>query len=278
MRSKDSLDVVNMTVDCVYNLIKRADEEAKKTLRNYIENGFDINKKTLYEKTLLHLAASDGNKELIQFLVNTGAIKTIEDSNKKMPLNSYIEYLGDEDSESSEEHCREVITNLCGNDQGIINHTILNTRSPLWMAAFKGLKTLVKILVEQGANIDQEDFYERTPLLIAIHSKKPETAQYLLEHGAKIPEDQDLSAYIETLDKDIKEHLQKAQEKISAKRKIALKCPNNPYVHKDIDNNKITNYIFYDPKYSNPDDNKDASTSVTKTAGNTNWVDTESAL
>ena len=63
---------------------------------------------------------------------------------------------------------------------------IPNGNSPLFFACLNGNETVVKYLVEQGANINIEDRSGETPLCIAFSSGNEAVVKYLVEHGANI--------------------------------------------------------------------------------------------
>ena len=69
--------------------------------------------------------------------------------------------------------------------------TLIDTNyTPLVLACKNGNEAIVKMLLENGADIDKPDNYTgKTPLLAALHGNKPNRfslALYLIEHGADI--------------------------------------------------------------------------------------------
>lgn len=62
-----------------------------------------------------------------------------------------------------------------------------NGSTPLHVAAYKGLQTLVKVLLKKGADInDKNSLNGNTPLLFAMKNGKKETSRLLLQHGADV--------------------------------------------------------------------------------------------
>ena len=56
-------------------------------IKGLLENGFDIQAKDKYSKTLLHVAALWGHKEIVEFLVEAGAdVNAKEDNRGWTPL------------------------------------------------------------------------------------------------------------------------------------------------------------------------------------------------
>jgi ankyrin repeat protein len=69
--------------------------------------------------------------------------------------------------------------------------------SGLYLASYFGRLDIVKYLVEHGANVNQADIYNRTPLMMAccnqefrpeVRGARPYTqiAKYLIDHGANV--------------------------------------------------------------------------------------------
>lgn len=56
--------------------------------------------------------------------------------------------------------------------------------TPLHRAAAMGTSAEIAMLLDQGAELEPVDFWERTPLLLAIHAENIENASLLLERGA----------------------------------------------------------------------------------------------
>ena len=55
--------------------------------------------------------------------------------------------------------------------------------SPLHEAAANGFLEFAKLLVENGADVNQKDDSGKTPLTIALEYKHPNVAKFLREHG-----------------------------------------------------------------------------------------------
>ncbi len=51
-----------------------------------IENGADVNAKTHYERTALHLASGNGHLKIVQYLIEKGAEVNAKDCNGKTAL------------------------------------------------------------------------------------------------------------------------------------------------------------------------------------------------
>ena len=63
---------------------------------------------------------------------------------------------------------------------------ILNNEAPLFSACLSGNENLVKYLIEQGADINEEGHRFETPLFNACKSGNENLVKYLIECGADI--------------------------------------------------------------------------------------------
>lgn len=68
----------------------------------------------------------------------------------------------------------------------LLTETLAHSEQPLAIAAKYGQKSIVKILLELGANVNDVDIYERTPLHWAASSGHEEIARMLITHGARV--------------------------------------------------------------------------------------------
>ncbi len=94
--------------------------------------------------TLLHKAATSGNKELVMFLLSKGLFVNAEDAILRTPLHW-----------AASNSQTEILELLIAND-GNINARDENGETPLHNAASVGDEATVKILLEKGADVDAE--------------------------------------------------------------------------------------------------------------------------
>ena len=131
--------------------------------------------------------------------------------------------------------------------QNLVNQENINERdvnTPIYYAIIHNHFYVVKFLCESGADINIYTITGSTLLhvaaqeIIADEGRNFDIVKYLLEHGAKTPNDQGLFNYIQTLNEPIKSSLSEIQEQILEKRKIALKYIGNDFIHKVISHEK----------------------------------------
>ena len=58
--------------------------------------------------------------------------------------------------------------------------------TPLHFACHGGMKDVVELLLNHGANIEAVTLNGGTPLMRAVESSKPELVQFLIDKGAKV--------------------------------------------------------------------------------------------
>jgi len=87
--------------------------------------------------------------------------------------------------QASEEGKIEQVLQLL-NDDINPNCTNLDGMTPLHYAVQNGHLTIIKILVLNGAKLDQTDIDNRTPLLLAVHFNQLDIAEFLVQQGADV--------------------------------------------------------------------------------------------
>ena len=70
-----------------------------------------------------------------------------------------------------------------------VNAKDVGGRTPLHLAASRGLKEVIELLIAKGADVNAKDNQGRTPLDVAIEFKHTETAELLRKHGGKTAEE-----------------------------------------------------------------------------------------
>jgi len=122
-------------------------------IKTLIENGSNINQKDHNGKTPIHYAASRGIGEIIVLLISSGANPRISDSKGRTPLHEAVlncyslefDWLGTEEIE----------------------------------AETQGPKTVIKILIKNGADMSQKDNDGKTAYMLAVDTGRREIAPML---------------------------------------------------------------------------------------------------
>lgn len=146
--------------------------------RLLVKRGAKVNEKTSYGMTPLHIAASDGKKEICFLLIEHGA-KTDENSEIGTPLIQAV--IGG--------HC-EIAKLLIEKGADINKPSKSDGKAPLHWAVFYGRDDIVDLLVKQGAGINIKDKKGKTPLYYVNNiplfaSNRKRITDILKKHGGK---------------------------------------------------------------------------------------------
>ncbi len=172
-----------------------------------LDKGANIEAKTKYGHTPLHIASAQGGTEIIQLLLSKNANKEAKDKNRSTPLHIAVWYgntpivkllldqgvdieakmnLGDISSEVLE--IQRIIDEL--DKLFLIKEDQIeegNWGTPLYIAVLKGYPDIVKLLLHQGADIEVKNgFYWRTALHLAVKNGNEPLVRLLLGNNANI--------------------------------------------------------------------------------------------
>ncbi|XP_076395542.1 uncharacterized protein LOC143265743 isoform X1 [Megachile rotundata] len=121
--------------------------------------------------TALHLAARNGNNQLVQILIKNGANVNVDSRNMKTPLAAAVE-----------SNCKEVVETLISNGANVdaANGAALSS------AVFFGHKDIIKVLLDNNANIHLSHVKDTTLLHLTATRGETEIVNVLIEKGANI--------------------------------------------------------------------------------------------
>jgi ankyrin repeat protein len=128
-------------------------------------------RKIIEGRTPLHLAAANGQKEMAELLIASGAKVDIRDNNGNTILHFAATY-----------NHRNVAEVLVSKGAGI-NVRGGNGATPLHVAAARGNKEVAEFLVSKGAEINAKNESGFTALSVAIKNKHNDVADYLRKQG-----------------------------------------------------------------------------------------------
>jgi len=182
------------------------------TLKECLDQGIDINVRNKQKRTAILIAAMNDHLEAVSYLVEAGANVDLQDEtcfnpflfgciNGKLELvklmikaNTNIELLtrfgGVGITPASEKGHVEVVRELLTTTDINVNHTNICGWTPLIEAIIlndggEKQQTIIKLLIEHGANVHMVDKYGVTPLELARKKGFVEIEQILLAAGAK---------------------------------------------------------------------------------------------
>ncbi|XP_046548425.1 protein fem-1 homolog B-like [Haliotis rubra] len=173
------------------------------------QNKVDINSRGSRKKTPVMVAAAEGHKDVVEFLVNHGADLSLVYSSGSSTL--HIASLGGH---------LEVVKYSVSENKVDINSRGWRMKTPVMVAAEMGKKDVVEFLVEHGAdlslvydggsstlhlasaeghlevvkyvvskyklNINSRGWKKKTPVMVAAEMGEKDVVEFLVEHGADL--------------------------------------------------------------------------------------------
>lgn len=131
----------------------------KKTIRNQIANGFNINSKYLKGKTLGHYVVKYNVTGLFIYLLKCGLNLDICDDNYDTPLHLAVK------------NNRIILVKELINCKVDINISCEFEATPLHLAVSEGYSDIVKLLLKAGADVSLVDERNQSPLDYALDEK-----------------------------------------------------------------------------------------------------------
>lgn len=146
------------------------------------EKGMNVNKETKDKETPLHLAITNADTRILPYLIERGAKLNAQDKYGVTPLMKAVNHFKTDIVKLLlEKGALVAFEGIYGNTA---LHILLNTAYNNYTNP-KGLE-IVKLLVENGADVNAKNKKELTPLMEAVKVKNPAYAIYLVEKGANI--------------------------------------------------------------------------------------------
>ncbi|MGB2866682.1 MAG: ankyrin repeat domain-containing protein [Sedimentisphaerales bacterium] len=164
-----------------------------------IRRGADVNLRDKRGQTPLWIAASGGHKEIVELLIKKGADINASNNRGRTPLavakqGKHAEVIDILRQHGATETLHGAVTS--GNIGEVkrllsegkdVNSRDSEGQTPLHLAANRGHKEMVEVLIANGADIEaRENRYSSTPLLNAAVRGRKEVVELLLSKGADI--------------------------------------------------------------------------------------------
>ncbi|MFC1781793.1 ankyrin repeat domain-containing protein, partial [Planctomycetota bacterium] len=142
-------------------------------VKEFLEQGVDVNTKDENGQIALHQAVRSDNKEIVELLIDQGADVNIKDENVQTALhiaanndfNDITEFLIDQGAD--------------------VNAKDENNYTPLYYAIFNINKDMVSLLVSKGANVNVTPEKDYPPLHYAVWMGDLDIVKTLVDKGAK---------------------------------------------------------------------------------------------
>ena len=142
-----------------------------------------IDEKNEHGNTFLHLAADNGNIEVLKYLVSQGANVNVKDNYGRTPLQVAV-------NKNNLEMVEYLISH--GAD---VNVKDSFSKSPLHDAASIGNIETVQILISHGAQINAKDKINKTPLHHSVEKGHKKITQYLISKNGVVNTKDDRGKY-----------------------------------------------------------------------------------
>lgn len=196
----------------VQQFIEAAGTGDIESLRMHLEQGVDINARNKQKRTAILVAAMNDHHHTVEFLIGAGADVDLQDQTCLNPFlygcikgnlelvkmmikaNTNIELLtrfgGVGITPASEKGHVEIVRELLATTDINVNHTNICGWTPLIEAIIlndggEKQQTIIKLLIEHGADVQMVDKYGVTPLELARRKGYTEIENILVEAGAK---------------------------------------------------------------------------------------------
>jgi ankyrin repeat protein len=203
--------------------VKAAQEGNITEAEKLLKTGELVNQTTIGNQTPLHLAAAEGQDDMVKWLLVHEANPIAQDQNGKTPAEfaksqghdqtaqlilDYVELFKNEDkaikagdtetlrkllSQDGREYTILHVAAQTGSSQLIaieiksgedVNAQTVNGITPLHKAAVSGKLEIAQMLIRGGANVNISDIYNNTPLYYAISYENMELIKLFLDAGA----------------------------------------------------------------------------------------------
>lgn len=146
------------------NLVDAVKHNDFKLAKELISKGADVNQKDSSGNSLLIVSSANGNPEIVELLLSSGAAVSAVDANMKATALHAAAYLGHP----------EVMKLLVKRGIDLNIQGPYNGYTALHDAVLRNNTEGVKILVESGANVNLKGHDGNTPLMLALKEKNPE--------------------------------------------------------------------------------------------------------
>ncbi|XP_014288924.1 putative ankyrin repeat protein RF_0381 [Halyomorpha halys] len=178
MESVKTLYFLGIPVNAINNfgesvLYKAVESQNVKLINFLIENKADITIPTIKGDTIMHLAASLGNLEIVKYLSSKKVRSPVHVRNAQGETPVYKAAISGNS---------EVLKYLVGNGGDLLSHT--EGMTMLHDAAAEGNERAVTCLIDSGMSVDVLGFWDVTPLHLAISNGHRRIVEKLLENGA----------------------------------------------------------------------------------------------
>ncbi|MFC1793592.1 ankyrin repeat domain-containing protein [Planctomycetota bacterium] len=168
-------------------------------VKAFLGRGIDINAKDTRNRTALHYASNEGQKEVVELLLANGADvnagteynKTAAEFAMSRGHTAIVKLLISKGADISPLHLALCMKNEAKARSLIEAGADVNKRTPygttpLDMAVCAGFKNIAKLLIDKGADVNAKDNWDWTPLHSVAGDGYKDIVELLMAHGANV--------------------------------------------------------------------------------------------
>lgn len=144
----------------------------KRIAKILVRYGIPVDHVNMFHKTPLHFASEKGHEALVRFFLNHGADVDFLEKGDWRPVHS------------ASWHGHEAVVELLLDHGADIDRRGNDGRNPLYCASGQGRTAVVELLLYRGARVDNSSDRSITPLCRASQEGHAEIVTMLLDHGA----------------------------------------------------------------------------------------------
>ena len=175
------------------NIHKAAEEGNISIIKQYLDDGWDVDANDSFDRTPLHRAAYSGQKEVAKLLIAKGADVNAKDDEGETPLiaaihGSFYEYIKGGNGKdkvkrlNGKDTVKLLIENGADVNVGNVNSLGLG-ETPLHIAALAGKSEIIEFLIKAEADVNAKNSLGMTPMDSAM--LHPKITDLLRKHGGK---------------------------------------------------------------------------------------------
>ncbi|XP_071037934.1 serine/threonine-protein phosphatase 6 regulatory ankyrin repeat subunit B-like [Parasteatoda tepidariorum] len=142
--------------------------DSKKAFELLVAISADINAKSSEGYTLLHNSVKNGNDEIVELLITEGADVEAKSNHDETPMFFTVS--------------KNVFELLIAKGANI-NAKSSEGYTPLHSAVMNGRDEVVELLIKEGADVEDKDYFERTPI---FYARSKRVHEFLIANGADI--------------------------------------------------------------------------------------------
>ncbi|VDI79953.1 Hypothetical predicted protein [Mytilus galloprovincialis] len=170
-------DVIKANLEFSTSLFDACHEGNKSLVEVLIQEGVPVNEANHSGFTPLHIASHEGHTNVVELLLSKGATEVVNKGNENGSSPLHL---------ASHEGHIEIVELLLQNGANVHQVNNLKTSTPLHLAVHENHKDVVELLLKSGAKVNEQNKNGSTALHLASYNGHTEITQLLFENGADV--------------------------------------------------------------------------------------------